>query len=364
MKQALLRLLVCPQCKADLRSEPWQADDEIWEGLLDCSCGEVFPIIQGVPRMLMGHLREQLWQSYPSFFARHGARLPAGWLPATRPSEEQRDAVRTQRSFGFEWQRFSMMRPEWEQNFWSYMAPKQPEFLRGKRILDAGCGMGRHLYHASCHGSEVIGIDFSCAVDAARRNTADLPNAHVVQADLMSLPFRKETFDFIYSLGVLHHLPDPAGVFHCLLDYLRPGGETRIYVYWDLAKASWWKRTLLAAVTTLRRLTIRLPHRLLLWLCYPIAACAWLTFVLPSRLFARLPLTRSWADALILNQYAEYPFGVLVNDQFDRFAAPIEQRFGPDQVRAWLEGANLHEVEVTPFCGWVGNGRKALGEIT
>jgi SAM-dependent methyltransferase len=250
------------------------------------------------------------------------------------------------------------MRPEWERNYWGYLAPKTPDFLRGKVVLDAGCGMGRHLYFSAQHFAEAIGIDFSTAVDVAARHTATLPHAHVVQADLNQLPFRPQTFNFIYSLGVLHHIPDHDAALRCLLQFLKPEGEVRVYVYWNLEGAPAWKRGLLAAVNACRRVTVRLPHGLLLWLCYPIALGSWLTFVLPSRWLSRTATGSAWVKSLPLGQYGAYPFGVLLNDTFDRFSAPIEQRFSPHEVRAWLERAGLDLVTVSPHWGWLGHGWK------
>ncbi|OHB71778.1 MAG: hypothetical protein A2V70_04495 [Planctomycetes bacterium RBG_13_63_9] len=120
-----------------------------------------------------------------------------------------------------------------------------------------------------------------------------------------------------------------------------------------------WKRALLAAVTALRRVTTRLPHRALAWLCYPIALGAWLAFVLPYRWLSRFQQTRRVARTLPLTQYAQYPFGVLLNDQFDRFSAPLERRCSSDQLRTWLEQAHLEEITVRPHWGWVAHGRKS-----
>jgi SAM-dependent methyltransferase len=358
MKKRLLNLLVCPSCAAALSLEAWQVcRTEIVEGLLHCRCGEVFPIIGGVPRMLPRRLRPQLHEDYAPFFVAHHRRLPDRLLPAGKPGTTV--SGRTQRSFGFEWTHFSAMRPEWERNFWDYMAPHHAGFLRGKTILDAGCGMGRHLYYSGRHGRDVVGVDFSRAVDAAQRNTRHLAAAHVVQADLRQLPFRAGTFDFIYCLGVMHHLPNPDRALRSLLGHLKPRGELRVYVYWNLNDSPRWKRALLAAVTALRRLTTRLPHRLLSWLCCPIAAGAWITFVLPCRWLSRFRPTRRIARNLPLTQYAQYPFGVLLSDQFDRFSAPLEKRYGSGEVRWWLENARLEEVTVAPHWGWLGHGRKS-----
>jgi hypothetical protein len=101
-----------------------------------------------------------------------------------------------------------------------------------------------------------------------------------------------------------------------------------------------------------------MPHRLLLALCHPLALGAWFSFVLPYRVLSRSRACPGWARALPLKAYADYPFTVLLNDQFDRFSAPVERRFSRAQVRQWLERAGLQNVTVMPFSGWLGHGRK------
>ena len=66
------------------------------------------------------------------------------------------------------------------------------------------------------------------------------------------------------------------------------------------------------------------------------------------------------ADRFPLKTYADYPFEVCVNDQFDRFSAPIERRFTEPQVRELLESAGLQDVRVIPHHGWLGEGRKGV----
>jgi SAM-dependent methyltransferase len=356
MKEALLPRLRCPACQRSLRVQVWShAESEIAEGLLSCDCGNTFPIILGVPRMLLGAFRAQLHADYGDFFEHYRARLPESLVAAgTAPFTDEGN---TQRSFGFEWTKFAAMRPEWERNYWEYQAPFRSEFFAGKFVLDAGCGMGRHLFHTGQHAQEAIGVDFSRAVDSAFRNTRHLPNTHVVQADLCNLPFADSIFDYAYSIGVLHHLPDPTLGLKAVLPYVRPGGILRVYLYWDLSDGPRWKRVLLAGVTAARTVTRRLPHSLLHALCFPISVAAWATFVQPYRILSRLPATRAFAETLPLKQYAGYPFGVLVNDQFDRFSAPLEKRYSATEVRDWLEAAGLMDVHVRPNWGWLGYGR-------
>ena len=102
--------------------------------------------------------------------------------------------------------------------------------LRGKTILDVGCGMGRFTEVVAGAGARVVGIDLSSAVDAAAPNLERFENAAVVQADVFSLPFGPETFDLIYSIGVLHHTPDTREAFRAL-----PGtakrGQVAVWLY-------------------------------------------------------------------------------------------------------------------------------------
>jgi hypothetical protein len=136
--------------------------------------------------------------------------------------------------------------------------------------------------------------------------------------------------------------------------YARPGGRVRIYLYWKPERRS--HRAVLAGVSAARRITTRLPHRLLHALSYPIAAGLWVAFVAPYKLLAGHRGTQRFAEWFPLKTYANYPFGVLVNDQFDRFSAPIERRFERSEVLDLMRSAGLEQVEVWPNYGWVAEG--------
>jgi SAM-dependent methyltransferase/uncharacterized protein YbaR (Trm112 family) len=334
--------LKCPVCRGNLS----QSNKDFANAFLDCSkCRESYPIVNGIPRMLTSTMRE--------------AMKGKSKIARSETTTDEASKVATANSFGYEWSHFSQMYEEWESNFKEYMRPHDAEFFKSKRVLDAGCGSGRHTYYSSRYGAEVWAVDLGAAIEVAKRNNAENETANFVQADLYNLPFAFESFDFIYSIGVLHHLPDPEGAFRNLLRYLKPGGEIQIYLYWK-PEGQPMKRALLAVVNALRKLTTRLPHNLLHALSYPAAMAAFLFFVWPYQIMKRLPGLKTIAERLPMKQYAHYPFRVCVNDQFDRFSAPIENRYAKAEVEAWLKKVDLENIAVRPSWGWIGSGRKPL----
>lgn len=327
--EKLLETLRCPACRVELS----------FSTTLNCArCGNSYPIVDGIPRLLLPAMRDAL----------RGEGSASG--------NEERQAE-TAHSFGYEWHRFPEMYQEWEQQFLDYMQPHAADFFPGKKILDAGCGNGRFAYYAAKYGAEVWAIDLGPAVEVARRNT-QTRNVHVVQADLHNPPFELESFDFIYSIGVLHHLPDPEAAFQNLLRFLKPGGVVQIYLYWKPERRP-LKAAMLTGVAAARRLTTRLPHNAVYMLAYPSAAIAFVFFVWPYRIFKRLPFFNRIAEEIPLKQYANLPFRVCVNDQLDRFSAPIENRYTRADVQNWLARASLEAALVVENFGWIGTGRKA-----
>src|SRR6185295_15490295 len=103
--ETLLETLRCPSCRSVLTET------------LRCSqCDITYPIIDGIPRLLLPSMRESL--------AGEGA------------NNVEAD---TARSFGYEWHRFPEMYEEWEKQILNYMQPHAADFFPGKKILDAGC---------------------------------------------------------------------------------------------------------------------------------------------------------------------------------------------------------------------------------
>ena len=150
-------------------------------------------------------------------------------------------------SFGKEWTVFSRTQLDSANGTrisyfrFRQLTPIDPHELRGKLVLEAGCGMGRFLEIAAQDGAEVFGVDLSQAVESAAKNLERFNNVYVAQANLFSLPFRPGTFNYIYSFGVLHHTPSPRNAVRELVKFLKPGGKLTIWVYGKRAP-SWVPR--------------------------------------------------------------------------------------------------------------------------
>jgi SAM-dependent methyltransferase len=324
MRAEFAAALRCPACASALSLETASGEGEaVREGALLSSCGLSFPVRAGVPRL----------------------------VPA-------QDAVseRTQALFGDEWQRFPELLRVHTDIFRWYFEGGGGVRWPGLRVLDAGCGMGRWLHFARQEGARIVGMDVSAAIDvAAQREGAA---ADFVQADLRQPPFPPESFDLVYSLGVVHHVSDPAAAVRTLAALVRPGGSLRLYVYRSLEDDPLVRRALLGVVTALRRVTTRLPPDALHAFSWMVAAVATSAFLVPRRVLRRTSAGDRLTRGLPLVQYTDVPFRMLVAEQFDRFGAPLEGRYRRDEVEAWLRGAGLEVVDVLPGLGWRAIARK------
>lgn len=233
-----------------------------------------------------------------------------------------------------------------------------PEGHLSGRLLDAGCGKGIDtLRLAERSGRLVVGVDISTAgVAQARSRTRHLPNAHIVRADLERLPLQGEQFDFVYSYGVLHHLPHPDAALAELVRVLAPGGLLAIYVYEDFSSRSGVERLLLWAANLLRHVTVRMPPRALFRCCQALSPFVFLVCTVPAQLLARIPALAP-LSARVPYHHARHPLR-LAPDLYDRLATPIERRYSRPAVEQWLTRVGLTGVHVHPLRGWVGYGRR------
>jgi SAM-dependent methyltransferase len=249
----------------------------------------------------------------------------------------------TLRSFGYEWTAFAQVRPE-DEAFWARYTELLPLAELGDAVaLDAGCGKGRFSLFTARHVGALVALDGSAAVVPAARNLAGHASVTVVRADIRAAPLADASIDLVTCLGVLHHLDEPEAGFHALARLVAPGGRFLLYVY-SRPSGPGLRRAGLAAAAGLRRLTTRLPHRVLRPLSAPIAAALYLGLVLPGAVGARFGRRR--LTALPLATYRGAPLRSLWLDTFDRLSAPVEHRHTVREIEAWFATAGFDVVGV------------------
>jgi SAM-dependent methyltransferase len=323
MKDRLLKYLVCPECRGALRLlDPVWEDEEIWQAELTCDrCQCRYPVSGGIPRFV--------------------------------PPAMDKVVKRNVENFGAQWQLLGQRSELNRREFLSYLDAVGPDFFTGKVVLDAGCGMGKFLYYAAQWGAaDVIGVDLSNSVELASRWTRKMPNAHVIQGDLYRLPLR-EGFDFIYSIGVLHHLPDPEAGFRKLSKVLNRGGTLLAWVYGYEGNQLYIK-----FADPLRWLTCRLPLSLNKLGAQLLAGFLW------TIIYAvYLPCNRIGLKRLPFNDYFLYfyelGFPFFWGTVLDKMIPSISHYYRRDEFAQWW--TNFIQVRLVQRNGnsWTGVGVKA-----
>ena len=272
-----------------------------------------------------------------------------GYLDFSQGVVTEGSTARTFASFGFEWNNFDEVREEDEGFAEVYFRDLDLSSLEGLVGLDAGCGKGRYTRFLAAHLGAMAALDGSSAVEAAARNLSDYPSVVVVKSDLRAAPFAPQTFDFVSSLGVLHHLDDPQEGFRRLVTYLAPGGRILLYLY--SRPSTFGLRALaLRAAAALRTLTVRLPHRALKALSAPIALVLYYGVVLPGEYGDRKGM--GTLAGLPMNAYRGKPFRSLELDTFDRLSAPVEHRYVWKDLAPWFDQEGLVVDAARDETGW------------
>ncbi len=252
--------------------------------------------------------------------------------------------ARTIESFGEEWNRFSAFSDaELKKAGDQYFDIVTPDMLPAHSVaLDIGCGMGRWSKYISPRVAFVEAIDPGPAVLAAVPFLHPCRNVRVTQAGYGDIPFENESFDFVFSLGVVHHVPDTSGAIKEAASKVKRGGWLLLYIYYSLDNRGGWYRWLFSLSDVARRMISRLPRGLKVVVCDLIAIVVYLPFVLLARVI-------TWfgghaRKGLPLSYYADKPFKVIRNDALDRFGTPLEKRFSREDIARMLTAAGLSDV--------------------
>jgi len=216
MDKSLLQILVDPISKKPLQIEVRRetADSKVVEGTLRGLGGRSYPIINGIPRFVLVDDADQK-QTASSF------------------------AYKWQQRSAYDSQQFREANQQWLVERYGLGSINEVRQFFGNRslVLDAGCGAGftSSLWMDESWQTDVnarwLGVDISAAIDVAQERLGCVPGTHFVQADILQLPFREQTFDTVFSEGVLHHTPSTEQALKALATLLTSKGEILFYVY-------------------------------------------------------------------------------------------------------------------------------------
>jgi SAM-dependent methyltransferase len=245
-------------------------------------------------------------------------------------------------TFGFQWQHYPQTQLDASdfgesQEHFRRKTGLRPQELNGKLVLDVGCGMGRFAEVATRLGARVVGVDLSAAAEVAARNLSEREFV-AFQGDVANLPFARESFDHIYSIGVLHHTPDCEKAVRVLTQYLKPGGCLAVWLYSGYNK--WYRFS-----DVWRRLTSRMSPETL----HRLVSVAVPFFYHLDRGVRMIPVIGRPFAGLIhhifpVNRQSKPEARVL--DTFDWYSPKYQSKHTYEEVFRWFEDCGFEDLHV------------------
>ncbi|MDX2035511.1 MAG: methyltransferase domain-containing protein [Isosphaeraceae bacterium] len=229
-------------------------------------------------------------------------------------------------SFGRQWNRYDVAREEEDASVFEVKTGQPAETLRGLAVLDAGCGGGRYARLVARAGADVVGVDLSSAVEKASALCSEEPNALIVQGDLLRLPLAPESFDFAFSIGVMHHGPDVRGAFREVARRVKPGGRMAVWLYRRNTAPQEWINQALRAITT------RLPAPMLEAISVALGV------------LGGIPVVNKTLNKVF--NFSNHPDWTLrVCDNFDWYAPRYQSHHTESELRGWFEAEGFERIE-------------------
>ncbi len=256
----------------------------------------------------------------------------------------------TVRSFGEEWNKFSSFSADDIQTAGDQYFDIVDDSMVNDHslVLDAGCGSGRWSKYLSERARFIEAIDPSESVFAAAQLTREAGNIRITHAGIDNIPFPDNTFDFVFCLGVLHHIPDTQAALEKIVRKLKSGGHLLLYLYYNLDNRSTWYKWLFRASDIIRRIISSLPQFWKKLACDIIALTVYLPLITVSRIMTFLFRGQSWTAHLPLSYYNDKSYNIVRNDALDRFGTPLEKRYSKAAIQRMMEAAGIQRIRFSP----------------
>ncbi len=240
------------------------------------------------------------------------------------------------KSFGYEWEKYnqsSLLKDELAKTFEEYFHIFPQHLLNKESIgFDMGSGSGRWAYFVSEKVKRLTVIEPSKrALNASKELLKDRNNISFLNATVSESvnKLQEKKFDFGYSLGVLHHVPNTLEALRCCNKLLKPGAPFLLYLYYDFENRNFLFKSLWSITVPIRSIISIMPQKFKYLFSELLALIVYLPIQATLRLLKRLGFN---IEGLPLSNYVNKSFKTLRTDAYDRFATKIEKRFSRAQI--------------------------------
>lgn len=271
---------------------------------------------------------------------------------------------KTAKTYGFLWTKDKNITPIDKWHFNKMEEAINEPVVRGKMGIDIGSGCGYDTYIMAKNNPDIriVSIDLSDGVYKTKELTSGLKNVLIIKCSILDISIKDTLFDFAYSFGALHHTDNPKKGLLEINRVLKKKAPAFLYLYENHSE-NYVKYIAVKIISKLRKVTVRLPSRLLYALSYIFSPFVFIIFSLPSKILGRFKSTQHFTKKIPFN-FGTGPFS-LRGDLYDRFSVLIEYRFSKQEVYNLFNECGFEDINITKIddrAGWVVWGYKKQDE--
>jgi len=253
---------------------------------------------------------------------------------------------KTVSSFGNEWTRFNqkgMLEEESMRIFDNYFSLfPWNKITSDSEGFDMGCGSGRWARYAASRVGHLNCIDPSSAIDVAKKTLNDCKNVTLIRGSVSDSQLKKNSQDFGYSLGVLHHVPDTQKAINSCVELLKVDAPLLLYLYYAFDNKPFFYKFIWRVSDIIRSVISKLPISIRNIFTDLIFLFVYVPFFFVSKTAERLGIN---PENIPLSYYRNHSFYTMRTDSRDRFGTPLEQRFTRAKIKAMMIESGLKDIQ-------------------